>query len=101
MPRIRTIKPEFPQSESMGRISRDARLLFILLWTFADDSGKARGNSRMIANLLFPYDEDSAAHIDDWFAELMREGCVTKWVAEEDGCEYLQILNWKTASAHR
>lgn len=25
MARIRTIKPEFPQSESMGRVSRDAR----------------------------------------------------------------------------
>jgi hypothetical protein len=26
MPRIRTIKPEITQSESMGRVSRDARL---------------------------------------------------------------------------
>lgn len=36
MARIRTIKPEFPQSETMGRVSRDARLLFIQLWTVAE-----------------------------------------------------------------
>jgi hypothetical protein len=28
MERIRMIKPEFPQSEAMGRVSRDARLLY-------------------------------------------------------------------------
>ena len=45
MGRIRTIKPEFPQSESMGRVSRDARLTFILLWTMADDAGRLRSCS--------------------------------------------------------
>lgn len=46
MGRIRTIKPEFPHSESMGRVSRDARLTFILLWTLSDDLGRLRGSSR-------------------------------------------------------
>ncbi len=46
MARIRSIKPEFPQSESMGNVSRDARLTFIQLWTLADDSGRLRGSSR-------------------------------------------------------
>lgn len=35
MARIRSIKPEFPQSESIGKLSRDARPLFVLLWTIA------------------------------------------------------------------
>ena len=39
MARIRTIKPEFPQSETIGKLSREARLLFIQLWTLADDEG--------------------------------------------------------------
>ena len=42
MPRIRTIKPEFPQSETIGRLSRDARLLFLQLFTLVDDAGRAR-----------------------------------------------------------
>jgi hypothetical protein len=57
MGRIRTIKPEFPQSESLARVSRDARLCFVALWTICDDAGRARGNGRMLASLLFPYDE--------------------------------------------
>jgi hypothetical protein len=64
MGRIRTIKPEFPQSESVGRLSRDARLLFIQLWTVCDDSGRARGSSRMLASLLYPYDTDVLGLID-------------------------------------
>lgn len=92
MARIRTIKPEFPQSESMGRISRDARLLFIMLFTVVDDSGITRGNSRMLASLLFPYDEDVFTLIDGWFYELESEGCIVRYIA--DGLTYLQICNW-------
>lgn len=94
MARIRTIKPEFPQSESMGNISRDARLTFILLWTLVDDSGRARGNSRLLANLLFPYDEDAATHIEEWLRELENEGCIVRYTVA--GKNYLQVLNWRS-----
>jgi hypothetical protein len=92
MARIRTIKPEFPQSESMGRVSREARLLFVLLWTLCDDAGRTRAASRMLASLLFPYDDDAPALIDGWLAELEREGCL--WFYEAGGSRYLQIANW-------
>ena len=94
MPRIRTIKPEFPQSESMGRVSRDARLTFILLWTLADDSGRLRGNSRMLASLLYPYDEDSRSLFPGWLDELERENCVYRYKCSE-GHDYLEICNWE------
>ena len=75
MARIRTIKPEFPQSESMGRVSRDARLCFVMLWTIADDSGRLRGNSRMLASLLFPYDDDAkVGTVALWFAPATPQG---------------------------
>jgi hypothetical protein len=92
MPRIRTIKPEFPQSESMGRVSREARLLFVLLWTICDDSGRARAASRMLASLLYPYDDDAPKKIDLWITELEREECVIRYQAE--GATYLQVCNW-------
>ncbi len=93
MARIRTIKPEFPQSESMGRISRDARLCFIELWTVADDSGRLRGSSRMLASLLFPYDNDAPSLIDGWLVELEHEKCIHRYKAE--GQTYLEIANWR------
>lgn len=92
MARIRTIKPEFPQSESMGRVSRDARLCFIMLWTISDDAGRLRGNSRMLASLLFPYDDDAKKLIERWLAELESERCIRRY--EIDGDSYLQINEW-------
>jgi hypothetical protein len=92
MGRIRSIKPEFPQSESMGKISRDARLLFIMLWTVVDDEGRARGSSRMLASLLYPYDDDAPRLIDGWLKELEGARCIHRY--EVDGSKYLEIENW-------
>jgi len=92
MARIRTIKPEFPQSESMGRVSREARLCFILLWTLSDDAGRLRGNSRMLASLLYPYDDDAKELIDSWLDELASEGCISRY--EVDNSTYIQITAW-------
>lgn len=92
MPRIRTLKPELPQSESMGRISREARLLFISLFTLADDAGRLRGSSRMLASLLYPYDDDAPGLIDTWMVELEGEACVRRYKCEGD--TFLEICNW-------
>lgn len=92
MGRIRTIKPEFPLSESIGRLSRDARLLFILLWTLVDDSGRTRGGLAIIRGALFPYDDDAAQKIAGWMDELVREDLVAYY--EVEGTKYLEIRNW-------
>lgn len=92
MARIRTIKPEFPQSESMGRVSREARLCFVLLWTICDDSGRTRASSRMLASLLYPYDDDAGKRIDGWLTELETENCIVRY--EIDGNTYLEVRNW-------
>jgi uncharacterized phage protein (TIGR02220 family) len=92
MGRIRTIKPEFPQSESMGRVSREARLCFLMLFTIVDDSGRTRGVSRMLASILFPYDDDAPELIDQWLDELDRENCIRRYMAE--GQAYIQIMHW-------
>lgn len=99
MARIRTIKPEFVQSESVGRLSRDARLLFILIWTVCDDEGRLRGNSRMLARTLYPYDDGKDGQIDTsgsdverWMLELEQQGCVQRY--ESGGDSYLSVCNW-------
>jgi len=92
MGRIRTIKPEFPQSETVGKLSRDARLLFIQLWTIADDAGRARAASRMLASLLYPYDDDAPALIEFWLGELEQNGMIRRYVV--DGNAYLEIVKW-------
>ena len=92
MARIRTIKPEFPQSESVGRLTRDARLLFIQLWTLVDDSSRARASSRLLASLLYPYDEDAGEMILGWLVELENGGFIRLYTI--DGTHYLDIPKW-------
>lgn len=92
MARIRTIKPEFQQSESMGRVSRDARLTFILMWPQADDSGRLRGSSRMLASVLYPFDDDAPKKIEGWLGELVKAGTIIRYQCGEN--TYIQICNW-------
>ena len=96
MARIRTIKPEFPHSESMGRVSRDARLCFVLLWTLADDYGRLRASSRVLASLLYPFDDDAKDLIEKWLSELESVNCIVRY--QHDSNTYLEIINW---SAHQ
>ena len=93
MGRIRTIKPEFPQSESIGHLSREARLLFIQIWTLCDDEGRSRGDSRMLASLLYPYDLDAPYLIEVWVAELETADCIKRYKA--DSFTYLEVCNWQ------
>jgi hypothetical protein len=93
MARIRTIKPEFPQSESMGKVSREARLCFVLLWTLADDAGRLRGNPKMLASLLYPYDDDAADLIESWLADLAVNHCIARYAV--GGNSYIQICAWR------
>jgi hypothetical protein len=90
--RIRTIKPELAHSASLGRVSRDARLAFVLLFTVADDAGRVRGEPRMLAGLLFPYDDDAKALIEGWLDELVREGSIVRY--RVNGDLYLAIPGW-------
>lgn len=93
MPRIRTIKPEFPQSETVGRLTREARLLFLQLFTLVDDAGRARAAPRMLASLLYPYDDDAAERIEGWLGELARHGLVICYA--KAGARFLAITHWR------
>lgn len=86
--RIRTIKPEFWKSESVGRLSRDARLLFIGLWNHADDEGRFRASPALIKAELFPYDDIKPATILGWIKELSgNDAMIILWQGE-DGNQY-------------
>jgi hypothetical protein len=90
--RIRSIKPEFWESESLGRVSREARLLFIGLFSCCDDVGRARASSRLLASRLFPYDDDAFKRLPGWMAELEKQGCIRIYVV--DGESYLDLPKW-------
>jgi len=70
MARSRQIKPEFFEDEGVGNWSLGARLLFIGMWTQADDVGNVVANPVFLKSRIFPYDEDVTAEtIHGWLSE--------------------------------
>jgi hypothetical protein len=93
VPRIRTIKPEFPHDETLGRVSRDARFLFVLLWTCCDDHGRFRASPAYLRGQLYPFDEDvSPALVETWLNELEQIGRVKSYRINAE--TYAAVTNW-------
>lgn len=93
MARIRSIKPEFWESSTLGKCARDARLLFLGLISHADDEGRQRGGARLVLGKVFPYDEDlSANDIEGLIGELVGAGLITLYEVDEQ--RYIEINSW-------
>jgi hypothetical protein len=93
MARIRSIKPEFPHDEKLGECSRDARLLFVLVWTLCDDHGRFRASPIFLRTSLFPYDLDVTPQVAaGWLDELAAKHRVRLY--EHNGESYGVVLNW-------
>ena len=93
MARIRTIKPEFWTSDQVMSVSRDARLLFIGMWNFADDGGNQPANTKTIKALVFPGDDLTEGQIYDLVEELLGVGLLETY--EADCRWYWNIPTWK------
>ena len=76
MARIRTIKPKFWDDSKIGKLTRDARLLYIGLWTFSDDIGVVVGDSIWLKSKVFPYDQIQIQQFDKWIMELVKNGFI-------------------------
>lgn len=57
MPRIRTFKPEFFRSPDTAKASHAGRILFMAMWSWADDEGIGETNLYGLLGFAFP-DED-------------------------------------------
>lgn len=89
--RIRTIKPEFWQSEDLAQCSDKARLLAVGLLNYADDEGFFNANPALIQAAIFPF--DTSSNITGMLLELSRKA---KYVAfgEAEGKKYGQVVNF-------
>ena len=92
-PRIRTIKPEFFDSESIGSMPIPCRLLFIGLWVMADDEGRIRASSRRVRKVVFGFDDDvTVQDVDGWLRMLTDRRKIQCY--EVDGYAYIAICGW-------
>lgn len=89
MPRIRTVKPEYPKHRKTRAVCRDARLLNIHLWNLADDEGRLQELPQWIIGEVFPTDEDvSPGLLREWLHELSSAGLISRY--EVAGERYIE-----------
>lgn len=86
MARIRSIKPEFWTDEKVVAISPLARLLFIGIWNFVDDEGRAPYSPSRFKMQILPAD---SADISELLGEIRRENMITVYAVDDK--EYLQV----------
>jgi hypothetical protein len=92
--RIRTVKPEIPHDKDLAKVSRDARLTFIYLWTVSDDAGYFRAALRYLIGVLYPHDPDvTEESLATWLGELAGIGCIV-WKHLKDGSPVGYIPNF-------
>lgn len=81
MSRIRSIKPDFWASEQIMALPRDARLLFIGIWNFADDAGRFKWSPGTLRAQIFPGDLDvTVPMVEQWLALLVHGGLVERYL---------------------
>lgn len=96
--RIRTIKPEFWSDKRVGDWDPFTRLLFIGLWSLADDHGRGTAESAIIAAQLFPYDisrnpRETLARVSKSLATLSKDRRIA--IYESGGQSFFEIINWQ------
>jgi hypothetical protein len=93
MASIRSIKPDYCTSEAIAEMSRDLRLHFALLWTYADDDGRGKDNAKLIKAELWPLDDDvTAAQVERWQQGLADHGRIVRY--EVDGRRFFEVVNF-------
>lgn len=87
------IDPDFWHSEDISKLSIFERLLFIGMFSNADDAGKGRANPRYLCSIIFPYDDIRTAEVDKALLSIGRNTSVTLY--ECGGSRYYRFEHWK------
>lgn len=95
MARKRMIDPNIWQSEDFSKLSTLGKLVFIGLFSLADDEGRGRSNPIYLKSTLFPYEEGiRSADIDKTLSEISSNMSVIFYSC--DGSSYYSLYNWNT-----
>ena len=93
MARKRMIDPNIWQSEDFGKLSLLAKIVFIGLFSNADDEGRGRANPVYLKSTLFPYEESMrSADIEKTLSEISSNMSVVFY--SYDGSDYYSLYNW-------
>ena len=78
------IKPEFWSDEKLAKISLQARLTYLGMWSTSDDYGVTKGNAVWLRNNILPYDDITIETFSGWLAELEESGRIFPFLHNEE-----------------
>lgn len=93
MPRIRSIKPEFWDSEDVAAASLRARLLYIAMWNWADDYGIGDATPIRLLGFAFPHDDVAVSEVPTLCEEISERFGVVFY--KHQGRAYFYIPSWE------
>lgn len=95
MARKRMIDPSIWINEDFGMLSNLAKLVFIGLFSNADDEGRGKANPAYIKAVLFPYNDDlRIADIEKTLQEVSSKMSVIFYSCDEN--MYYTLTSWDT-----
>lgn len=94
MARKRMISPEIWESQDFSSLSDLAKIVFISLFSHADDQGRGRADPTFIKSSTFPFDKDRrVADIENALSEIARSMSVQFYSV--NGIEFYFMTSWK------
>jgi len=94
MPRKRQIDPDIWKNEQFSSLELGARLLFIGMFSNADDEGRMKASSVYLKVTIFPADDIPAEVIHGWLTNVEKAGlCYVYRIGDTD---YLFLPTWHT-----
>lgn len=94
MARKRMIDPNIWQSEDFSKLKTLSKLVFIGLFSNADDYGYGRAKAAYVKSMLFPYDEDiRTTDIEKSLDEIAANMSIV-FYKTNNGNEYYSLKNW-------
>jgi hypothetical protein len=91
--RKRQIPRDISRREAFKNLSHDARLMYLLLYTIADDEGRMREDPGLFAYTLFPGETGFGLKIEACLREIEREELVGRYDVRRS--RYLVISDWQ------
>ena len=92
MARKRQLPPDICHWPAFQNLTHDARLLYVLLYTMADDKGRIPDEPGLFAYKLFPGETAFALKIEACLREIDREGLIGRYEVAQFRC--LVICAW-------
>ena len=95
MARKRMIDPNIWESEDFSSLSMLGKVIFIGLFSLADDDGRGRGNPAYIRSKLFPYstDEIKLSDVEDAFRQIEKRMSVVFY--DVGDAQYYALSHWE------